>query len=167
NRSHNNLRKYSCLGNDKKLRESVSIPTKRLNRPILDSALICLVIPSFWSRNHHADPNWILPGTEPSLKLPIMVAINSLSAGLRLYKMVLANWSSRSSRSKKVESARPWLKSPMESQPVSGPKCRIIRELLFRNAPRWYCCTHPLPASHCANKYNMADLNWRCSTVDM
>src|SRR5690606_31335068 len=89
NRSHNNLRKYSCLGNDKKLRESVSIPTKRLSKPILDSALICLVIPSFWSRNHQADPNWILPGTEPSLKLPIMVAISSLSAGLRLYKMVL------------------------------------------------------------------------------
>src|SRR5690606_40787669 len=117
NRSHNNLRKYSCLGNDKKLRESVSIPTKRLSKPILDSALICLVIPSFWSRNHQADPNWILPGTEPSLKLPIMVAISSLSAGLRLYKMVLANWSLQSSLSKNTERARPWLKSPMDSQP--------------------------------------------------
>src|SRR3546814_1416152 len=53
NKLHSNLRKYSCLGNDRKLRESVSTPTKRLSKPMLDSALICLVIPSFWRSEEH------------------------------------------------------------------------------------------------------------------
>ena len=49
-----------------KLRESVSIPTKRLSKPSCESALICHSIASFWSRNHQPDPNWIFPGHAPS-----------------------------------------------------------------------------------------------------
>jgi hypothetical protein len=37
-------------------------------------ALICHSIASFWSRNHQPLPNWILPATEPSWKLPAIVA---------------------------------------------------------------------------------------------
>ena len=44
---NNILLKYSCLGYDIKLLESVIIPTKRLNNPIFDKAFICLIIPSF------------------------------------------------------------------------------------------------------------------------
>ena len=77
-------RKYSCRGKDKKLLESVNMPMKRLNKPLLESASICFFMPSFWSRNHHAEPYCILPGMEPSWKLPIMEANTSLSAGLRL-----------------------------------------------------------------------------------
>ena len=66
-----------------KLRESVSIPTKRLRRPSIESASIWRLIPTSWSRNHQPEPNCILPGTEPSLKLYAMVIITSLSLGLR------------------------------------------------------------------------------------
>ena len=48
------------------------------------SARIWASIPSSWSRNHQAEPYCIFPGTLPSWKLPIMVAISSLSAGFRL-----------------------------------------------------------------------------------
>ena len=49
-----------------KLRESVSIPTKRESRPRLESASSCLRIPSSWSRNHQALPSCIFPGCDPS-----------------------------------------------------------------------------------------------------
>ena len=55
-------RKYSWRENDRKLRESVSIPTKRESRPRLESASICLRMPSSWSRNHQALPSCIFPG---------------------------------------------------------------------------------------------------------
>src|SRR5690606_10662289 len=84
NKLQRSRRKYSCLGKDKKLRESVSIPTNLLSRPIFERAFIWRVIPSFLSKNHHAEPYCIFPFTEPSLKLPTIEAINSLSAGFRL-----------------------------------------------------------------------------------
>ena len=71
---------------------------KRLNSPIFDKVFNWSVIPSFWSRNHQADPHWILPGKEPSLKFPVMVAMSALSAGFRLYRIVLASLSELSMR---------------------------------------------------------------------
>ena len=41
-------------------------------------------MPSFWSMNHQALPNCILPGKLPSWKLPSMVATRSFCAGLML-----------------------------------------------------------------------------------
>ena len=43
---HRSLLKYSCLGKERKLLESVSIPIKQLIIPIFDSVLIWFVIPS-------------------------------------------------------------------------------------------------------------------------
>ena len=40
---------------------------------MFDSAFICFSMPSSWSRNHQALPNCILPGTEPSWKMPMIV----------------------------------------------------------------------------------------------
>ena len=60
-----------------------------------------------------------------------MVATSSLSRGLRLYMMVLASRSSQSSLSKKRAIAFPALKSPIESNPVSGPNLRNIKVLLL------------------------------------
>src|SRR6185312_2303639 len=77
-------RKYSWRENDRKLRESVSMPTNRDSRPRLERASICLRMPSSWSRNHQALPSCIFPGVVPSLKLPMTVAKASLSAGFRL-----------------------------------------------------------------------------------
>ena len=48
------------------------------------STRIWASMPSSWSRNHQAEPHCIFPGTLPSWKLPIIVAISSLSAGFRL-----------------------------------------------------------------------------------
>src|SRR5690606_41467645 len=42
NKLHKTLLKYSCLGKDKKLLESVSIPIKQLISPMFDNAFICL-----------------------------------------------------------------------------------------------------------------------------
>ena len=84
NRLHKTLRKYSCLGKERKLLESVNIPTNVLINPIFERAFSCFSIPSFWSRNHHPEPNCTFPFTDPSLKFPIIVAIISLSAGFRL-----------------------------------------------------------------------------------
>src|SRR4030065_211284 len=50
---HRILRKYSCLGYERKLRESVSMPTNRLRRPIFDRPLICSCMASFSSWNTH------------------------------------------------------------------------------------------------------------------
>ena len=132
-------RKYSCLGKERKLLESVSMPMNLLSSPILERAFNCFTIPSFWSRNHHPEPYWIFPATEPSLKFPTMVAKRSLSAGLRLETIVFARQIFLSSLSRNVASYLPCEKSPIESQPVSGPSCFIILELLFLKAPRWYC----------------------------
>ena len=60
------------------------MPTNLDSRPRLDSAFICFSMPSFWSKNHQPLPNCIFPGTEPSWKLPIIVAYSSLSRGLML-----------------------------------------------------------------------------------
>src|SRR5690606_6133296 len=102
-----NLLKYSCLGKERKLRESVSIPTKRLIRPMLERLLICLVIPSFWSWYHQAEPYCIFPAILPSLKLPHIAANRSLSEALRLYNIVLPSFSFAAKRSKKVTSPKP------------------------------------------------------------
>src|SRR5690606_32109518 len=77
-------RKYSCRGNDRKLLESVNMPIKQLSNPIFDKVLSCFSIPSFWSRYHQPEPNCTLPFTDPSLKLPIIVAKTSLSLGFKL-----------------------------------------------------------------------------------
>ena len=69
---------------DGELVESVIIPIKQLRIPILDKVFICFSMPSFWSKNHHPEPNCTFPLMLPSLKLPIMVAITSLSAGFKL-----------------------------------------------------------------------------------
>ena len=39
-------RKYSWREYERKLRESVSMPTKRESRPMLESAFICFSMPS-------------------------------------------------------------------------------------------------------------------------
>jgi hypothetical protein len=61
-------RKYSWRGKERKLRESVSMPTKRDNKPRLPRLTIWRRMPSMWSLNHQAEPIWILPGLEPSWK---------------------------------------------------------------------------------------------------
>src|SRR5665648_193380 len=59
-------RKYSCRGYETKLLESVSIPTNLLSNPSNERLLSWLMMPVSWSRNHHPEPNWILPGSDPS-----------------------------------------------------------------------------------------------------
>jgi len=54
---HKILLKYSCLGNERKLLESVTIPMKLLIRPILANDFIWLSMPSIVSLNHQAVPN--------------------------------------------------------------------------------------------------------------
>src|SRR3954464_14626247 len=112
------------------------MPTKRLTNPIFESAFNCLVMPSFWSMNHQAEPHCTLPAMDPSLKFPIIVAITSLSEGLLLYNIVLARWLFLSREFKKEGRDDAWGKSPMESHPVSGPSIPSIRLLLFRKAPK-------------------------------
>src|SRR3954465_4736079 len=97
--------------------------------------------------NHQAEPHCTLPATDPSLKLPIMVAITSLSEGLLLYNIVFASLLFLSRELRKEASDAACGKSPMESQPVSGPSMPSIRLLLFRKAPTWNCCTQPFSKS--------------------
>ena len=65
-----------------------------------------------------------------------MVAKTSFSFGFKLYKIVFVNWSFSSKRPKNLDKLCAWDQSPIESQPVSGPKVRKARVLLFRIAPR-------------------------------
>ena len=166
NRLHKIRRKYSWRGKERKLRESVSIPINRLIKPILESVFSCLVIPSFWSKNHQALPHCILPATEPSLKLPIMVAISSLSAGLRLYKMVFASLFPSSSLSKNVDKALPCGKSPMESQPVSAPSWFSSRAIIVAQGTQ-VILLHPsfLPVPYRQTAAAWQLLNLYCSGV--
>ena len=46
-RLHSVRRKYSWRGYERNYRESVSMPTKRLNRPSVERAFICFSMPSF------------------------------------------------------------------------------------------------------------------------
>src|SRR5690606_13308686 len=134
---------YSWRGKDKKLRESVTIPTKRESSPIFDRAFICCSIPSFWSRNHQPVPYCIFPGNEPSLKFPVIVATSTFPDCVLFNRTVVANYTelSRPLRQRDIDTACE--KSPIESKPVSGPSSRIIRVLLLRRAPRWNCCAQP------------------------
>src|SRR5580704_14295399 len=88
-----------------------------------------------------------------------MVAITALSDGFMLYTIVFARWFPVSSLSRKRDRALAWEKSPVESQPVSGPSSLHFLELLFRKAPRWNCWTQPFSQSHSASLNNKADLN--------
>ena len=45
------------------------MPTKRLSRPMFDSALICRSMPSFWSRNHQPEPNCIVANVDADAEL--------------------------------------------------------------------------------------------------
>src|SRR3546814_5994550 len=124
NRLHSTRRKYSCLEYERKLRESVSIPTKQLIRPIFDKVFSCWVMPSSWSRNHHPEPNCILPLVPAAWKFPIMAANTALSAGLRLYTTVWAKRPYSSIILTKCYIECDCRKSPMESYPVSAPSSR-------------------------------------------
>jgi len=125
----------------------VSIPTNLERTPTAERASICRVMPSFVSVNHQAEPICIFPGTVPSWKHPRMEGIMSLSLGFSEYTIVFPSFPVLSSLSRRRERCRPCSKSPMASYPVSGPRRAIIRELLFRMAPRWSCCVHPWEAS--------------------
>src|SRR5690606_30145732 len=159
NRLQSNRRKYSCLEYDKKLLESVSIPTKQLIKPIFDRVFSCWVMPSSWSRNHHPEPNCILPLVPAAWKFPIMAANTALSAGLRLYTTVLAKRPSSSSILKKCCMDCACRKSPMESYPVSAPSSRNLRLLVLRSGPRWNCCTHPLSWYNLHNSESTKEVN--------
>ena len=135
------------------------MPTKWLNIPMLDKALICFSIPSFWSINHQPEPNCIFPTIVPSWKFPVIVANNSLSRGFKLYNIVFANWFVESKWFKNRDNGRACSKSPIESNPVSGPNAPKRRSLLLRMAPRWNCCVQPLAWSKCAKYTSIADLN--------
>ena len=109
--------KYSCLGKERKLLESVTIPTNRLNKPKLESTFNCFSMPSFWSKNHQAAPYCILPATFPSLKLAAIAANISLSLGFKLYTMVLVSPLHWLNRPKNLLMLSAIFKSPSESNP--------------------------------------------------
>ena len=60
------------------------MPTKRLSTPMLARERSCCSMPSRWSLNHQAEPNWIFPAVEASWKQPAQAASLSLSAALRV-----------------------------------------------------------------------------------
>ena len=135
--------KYSWRMKENTLRESVSMPMKRESMPMLARDTRWRSIPSFWSLNHHAAPNCILPRMGWSWKLPAIVARTSLWFWLSEKSTVLGSSSVLSRMSRKRARGTEIVWSPMELKPDSGPCTRNFRVLLLRWAHIWSCMTQP------------------------
>ena len=130
---------------ERKLRLSVSIPTNLLSSPILLSALSCFCHTVFLVQ----EP----PGRTPlyfACCWTIIEVANHRGKEFIVGRVqVINNCFGQCVITIQPVHEQPVLlpvkKSPILSHPVSGPSCFIIRLLLFRKAPRWYCCTNPFP----------------------